>query len=177
MTQRVADERIVAVHRQLCPPHDVREPPWSAPADHGNLEVHSALEKELTDMSLSSHEEPLSPYEKTILAAVEEELRAGDPSLAAALSQDPPSSATTAPSPVRHGREHAGSSWSALPAGTRYGMPLLAVVLFLAAQPLMPPSWRAVLGVALWLVVLPLAFLWFFGTAERRGARHDGPTP
>jgi DUF3040 family protein len=110
--------------------------------------VYSAPEKELTDMALSSHEEPLSPYEKTILAAVEEELRAGDPALAAALSQNTPSSAT--------------SAWSALPTGIRYGMPLLAVVLFLAAQPLMPPSWRAVLGVALWLVVLPLVFLRFF---------------
>jgi hypothetical protein len=59
-------------------------------------------------------------------------------------------------------------SGGALPTGIQYGAPLLAVVLFLVAQPLVPPSWRAVLGVALWLVVMPAGYLWFFGRTERR---------
>jgi len=66
------------------------------------------------------------------------------------------------------GPRPAGSTWSALPTGIQYGTALLAVVLFLVAQPLVPPSWRAVLGVALWLVVLPAGYLWFFGRTERR---------
>jgi len=114
-------------------------------------------------MPLSPHEKPLSPHEETILAGVEEEFRADDPALAAALSQTPPGAhaAIVARGPTR-------SAWSALPTGIQYGAPLLAVVLFLVAQPLVPPSWRAVLGVALWLVVLPVGYLWFFGRTERR---------
>ena len=126
-------------------------------------------------MSPSAQEKPLSLHEQTILAAVEEELRVDDPTLAAALSQTPPSSPTTPPFRLRSGaqaatigRRSAGSAWSALPTGIQYGAPLLAVVLFLVAQPLVPPSWRAVLGVALWLVVLPVGYLWFFGRAQRR---------
>jgi hypothetical protein len=135
-------------------------------------------------MPPSSHEKPLSPHEETILAAVEEELRVDDPNLSAARSPTPPSSPTTHPLrlPIRHvrsraeatsgahaakiARRPADSGWSALPTGIQYGTPLLAVVLLLVAQPLVPPLWRGVLGVVLWLVVLPVVFLWFFG---RRG--------
>jgi Protein of unknown function (DUF3040) len=116
-------------------------------------------------MSPSAQEKPLSLHEQTILAALEEELRVEDPALAAALSQTPPSSPTT---PQFRGPRPAGSAWSALPTGIQYGTALLAVVLFLVAQPLVPPSWRAVLGVALWLVVLPVGYLWFFGRTQRR---------
>jgi len=137
-------------------------------------------------MPLSPHEKRLSPHEETILAAVEEELRVHDPALPAALSPTPPSSPTTPPfrPPIGHvrsraeaasgahsakiARRSADPAWSALPTGIQYGAPLLAVVLFLVAQPLMSPLWRGVLGVVLWLVVLPLGFLWFFGRPERR---------
>ena len=132
-------------------------------------------------MPPSAQKKPLSPHEQTILAAVEEELRVEDPALAAALSQTPPSSPTTPPfrlpmnpegrsgaQAARIRRRPTGSAWSALPIGIQYGAPLLAVVLFLVAQPLVPPSWRAVLGVALWLVVLPVGYLWFFGRTQRR---------
>ena len=184
-------------------------------------------------MPLSPQEEPLSPYEEEVLAALEEELRVEDPALAAALTRTPPSSSTAPPFllPVRHvlhllaaltgliavvafaagrlgvvgtaaltctavvpwlvrtarwaqrrsraettsgaeaaevARKHVSSAWSAPPTAMQYGVPLLAVVLFLLALPLMPPSWRAVLGVVLWLVVLPLGLLRLSTRAERR---------
>jgi len=67
-------------------------------------------------------------------------------------------------------REPATSAWSALPTAIRYGVLLLAVVLFLVALALAPPAWRAVLGVVLWLVVLPLGLL-------RLWAGRSSPTP
>jgi|1186.fasta_scaffold464472_2 hypothetical protein len=74
--------------------------------------------------------------------------------------------ATSGAHAARIARRPADRAWSALPIGIQYGTPLLAVVLLLVAQPLVPPLWRGVLGVVLWLVVLPVVFLWFFG---RRG--------
>ena len=60
------------------------------------------------------------------------------------------------------------SAWGALPTAIQYGVPLLAVVLFLVALALIPPSWRAILGVVLWLVVLPLGLLRLSARGERR---------
>jgi len=70
-------------------------------------------------------------------------------------------------------REPATSAWSALPTASRYGVLLLAVVLFLVALALAPPAWRAVLGVVLWLVVLPLGLLRLRARAEQRAPRCD----
>ena len=70
-------------------------------------------------------------------------------------------------------REPATSAWSALPTASRYGVLLLAVVLFLVALALAPPAWRAVLGVVLWLVVLPLGLLRLRARAEQRARRCD----
>jgi hypothetical protein len=56
-------------------------------------------------------------------------------------------------------RKHVTSAWSALPTAVQYSIALLAVVLFLITAALMPPSWRAILGVVFWLVVLPLGLL------------------
>jgi hypothetical protein len=200
-----------------------------APGPTGSASVH----EELTSVPLSPHEEPLSPYEEEVLAALEEEFRVEDSALAAALTRTPPSSSSTPPFllPLRHvlhllaalvgliaavafgagqlgvlgvaavtcaavvpwlvrtacwarrrsraeatpGAEaargvqkHVSSAWSALPTGMQYGVLPLAVVLFLVGLVLMPTSWRAVLGVALWLVVLPLGLLRLFARPERR---------
>jgi hypothetical protein len=58
----------------------------------------------------------------------------------------------------------------ALPTAIQYSIALLAVILFLIAAALMPPSWRAILGVVFWLVVLPLGLL-------RMSTRWSGATP
>jgi hypothetical protein len=191
--------------------------------------------EELTSMPLSPHEEPLSAYEKKVLAALEEEFRVEDPELDAVLSRTPPSP-STAPAfslPIRHvlvllaaltgltavvaltagqlgvlgiaavtcaavvpwlvwtarsaerrsraeatskppaatvPRKHVTSAWAALPTAIQYSIALLAVILFLIAAALMPPSWRAILGVVFWLVVLPLGLL-------RISTRWSGATP
>jgi len=65
-------------------------------------------------------------------------------------------------------RKHVISAWGALPTAMQYAVPLLAVVLFLVALALIPPTWRAILGVVLWLVVLPLGLLRLSARAERR---------
>lgn len=62
------------------------------------------------------------------------------------------------------------SAWGALPTAVQYSIAFLAVMLFLVAAALMPPSWRAILGVAFWLVVLPLGLL-------RTSMRWSGAAP
>ena len=76
--------------------------------------------------------------------------------------------ATSGAHAAKVAREPATSAWSALPTAIRYGVLLLAVVLFLVALALAPPAWRAVLGVVLWLVVLPLGLLRLWARAEQR---------
>jgi hypothetical protein len=66
-------------------------------------------------------------------------------------------------------RQPVTSSWKALPTAIRYRTLLLAVALFLAALALAPPAWRAVLGVVLWLVVLPSGLLRLWASGKKRG--------
>jgi Protein of unknown function (DUF3040) len=51
------------------------------------------------------------------------------------------------------------SSWGAMPVVAEHGAMLLVVVPILVALALMPPSWRAALGLVLTLVVLPWIIL------------------
>jgi hypothetical protein len=67
--------------------------------------------------------------------------------------------ATSVPPVAMVARNHVTSAWSALPTAIQHSIALLAVILFLIAAALMPPSWRAILGVVFWLVVLPLGLL------------------
>jgi hypothetical protein len=76
--------------------------------------------------------------------------------------------ATSGARAAKVAREPATSAWSALPTAVRYGVLILAVVLFLVALALAAPAWRAVLGVVLWLVVLPLGLLRLWAKAEQR---------
>jgi hypothetical protein len=78
--------------------------------------------------------------------------------------------ATSEPSAAMVARKHVTSAWSALPTAVQYSIALLAVVLFLITAALIPPSWRAILGVVFWLVVLPLGLL-------RMSTRWSGATP
>jgi hypothetical protein len=78
--------------------------------------------------------------------------------------------ATSKPSAAMVARKHVTSALGALPTAIQYSIALLAVILFLIAAALMPPSWRAILGVVFWLVVLPLGLL-------RMSTRWSGATP
>jgi hypothetical protein len=77
-------------------------------------------------------------------------------------------------------RKQVTSAWGTLPTAIQYSIALLAVILFLVALALMPPSWRAILGVLFWLVVLPLGLLrlstrWTSST-PRQGTPPPDPT-
>jgi hypothetical protein len=66
---------------------------------------------------------------------------------------------TSGPPAAMVARKNVTSAWAALPTAIQYSIALLAVILFLIAAALMPPAWRAILGVVFWLVVLPLGLL------------------
>lgn len=87
---------------------------------------------------------PLSPREKRILAAIEDELWDSDPEFGLRM-------AAGAPRP--------GPSWTVGGYGTASAVVLLLLV-FAAA---LSPAWRAILGLVLTLGVLPCLVLWRWG--------------
>jgi hypothetical protein len=91
---------------------------------------------------------PLSPEEKRILSAIEDELLSADPELGLRMT------ATTS------GR---GRTWTT----DDYCAAAAAVILLLVFIAVLPPSWRAVLGLVLTLGVMPWLLL--------RGIERDTP--
>lgn len=84
---------------------------------------------------------PLSPREKQILASIEDEEWRCDPEFAVRM-------ATSA------------ARWEQARSARRHGTAVAAVLLLLVVAAVLPPAWRAVLGLVLMLVVLPWLLLW-----------------
>jgi hypothetical protein len=91
----------------------------------------------------------LSPREKRLLASIEDELWSSDPEFGLHMTTG---GAT--------GREW---SWTA----DSYGAAAAGVLLFLVVAAVLPPSWRAVLGLVLTLGVLPWLLLRAIGRNTR----------
>ena len=115
---------------------------------------------------------PLTPHEEAVLTTLEDELRAEDPALAAALASAPPSPSRSGSRPRGRLREEFAAEWDAFSPAIRAFFLLLPVGLVLSVA-------GAAVGL-LWMTMLgTLVFLGATGCTvcearARRSARGEG---